>query len=182
MSQIKNKIKWCLDKAQKELTSTGRHRGLVLINPDKAKASEYIKKAEHYIEATLFLKDKFSDISATTTFYSIYHSLLAILAKFGYESRNQECTFALIYDLIENKKINIDKGEIDEIALLGTKESEDKESVIEIREQYQYGTELTMKEELYNDTLRLAKMLLGKAKEIIEINIKELDKKSDTKK
>ncbi len=138
MSYAQNKVNWCLKKAEKELDGKGKHRGLVKIEPSKDRAKEYVKKAEHYLEATLFLKKKFSDISASTSFYSIYHSLLAILAKFGYESRNQECTFAVIYFLIESNKINIKKSIIDKISLLSNKK--DKETIIDIREQYQYGT------------------------------------------
>ena len=163
MSHVKNKVKWCLKKAEKELANKGKHRGLILVKPSKEKAMEHIKKAEHYLEATLFLEKNFLDISASTIFYSIYHSLLAVLAKFGYESKNQECTFALIYSLIEDKKIGIEKFLIDKVALLRDKE----DSAIEIRERYQYGTELTMKENLYKDTLELARKILAKAKEDI---------------
>lgn len=164
----KEKIDWCLKKAEKELTELGRHRGLVKIKPDIAKAREHITKAEHYLEATLFLKEKFSDISASTIFYSVYHSLLAILSKFGYESGNQECTFALIYYLIEENKIDLDKYLIDKMSLLSNKDNE--ESIIEIREKYQYGTDLSMKEELYNEAIEIAKIILGKVKKILEVN------------
>jgi hypothetical protein len=36
------------------------------------------------------------------------------------------------------------------------------------KEKYQYGTDLSMKEELYNETLEIAKIILGKVKEILE--------------
>ena len=163
MSQMKNKVRWCLNKAKKEITENGKHRGLIEIKPNKNKAIEHIKKAEHYLEATLFLKEKFSDISASTVFYSMYHSMLAILAKFGYESGNQECTFALIYSLVEDKKINLEKELIDKISLIN-----DEESVIELREKYQYGVELSMKENIFNENFELAKKVIGKAKVIIE--------------
>ncbi len=166
MSQMKDKVKWCLKKAEKELAESKKHRGLIKISPSKVLAREYISKAEHYLEATFLLKEKFSDISASTVFYSIYHCFLAILAKFGYESRNQECTFAVIYTLAEAGEINIDKSIIDKVSLLSAKDNED--SVIEIREKYQYGTELSIKEELYNENLGIARKILGKAKEIIE--------------
>jgi uncharacterized protein (UPF0332 family) len=166
MSQIKDKVKWCLKKAMKELAESKKHRGLIRINPSKVLAREHIFKAEHYLEATFFLKEKFSDISASTVFYSIYHCFLAILAKYGYESRNQECTFAVIYALAEAKEIDIDKSIIDKISLFSIKDDED--SVIEIREKYQYGVELSMKEELYNENVEIAKKILGKTKEIIE--------------
>ena len=122
MSHAKNKVEWCLKKAEKELGAGGNHRGLVKINEDKKLASEHVVKAEHYIEATLLLKDNFSDISASTIFYSMYHSLLAILAKFGYESCNQECTFALIYSLIEDGKINMEREIVDKISSIKAKE------------------------------------------------------------
>ncbi len=167
MSQMKNKLNWCLKKAEKELAEgSKKHRGLIKISPNKTLAKEHISKAEHYLEATFLLKEKFSDISASTVFYSIYHCFLAIIAKFGYESRNQECTFAVIYALIEAGEINIDKSLIDKISMLSIKSDED--SVIEIREKYQYGTELSMKEKLYHENLDIAKKILGKTKEIIE--------------
>lgn len=92
MGQAGNKVAWCLRKAEKELKESNKHRGLVKIKSDIAKAREHIGKAEHYLNATDYLKrGKFSDISASTLFYSMYHCLLAIAVKSGYESRNQEC-------------------------------------------------------------------------------------------
>ncbi len=166
MSHAKNKINWCLKKAEKELREKGKHRGLIRAEPSTTTAKEHIKKAEHYLEATLLLKAEFSDIGASTSFYSIYHSFLAILAKFGYYSRNQECTFAVIYSLIEDKKINIEKQDVDKISLLSNEK--DRETVTDIKEKYQYGTELSMKKQLYADILTLAKKMLGKTKEIVE--------------
>ena len=161
---VKKKVDWCLKKAEEEMKD-GKHRGLIIVKPSKERAREHIAKAEHYLEASLELKGKFSDVSASTTFYSIYHSLLAVLAKFGYESGNQECTFAVIYDLIENEKIDLDKEIVNKIGLLGEKKNQ---SVVDIREKYQYGTELSMENKLYEETLDIAKKILGKVKEIIE--------------
>jgi len=168
MGHIENKIKWCLDKAKKELEKGEKHRGLIKISPNKEKAEEHIKKAEHYLDASVYLKDgNFSDISASTIFYSAYHCMLAIAIKFGYESRNQECTIALINSLIEEKKIELEKSLIDRIAMINQFQGEEK-TAIEIREKYQYGTEISLKESLYNEFLQLAEVLLNKTKEIIE--------------
>ena len=91
MSQAKNKVKWCLNKAEKELKEGDKHRGLIKIKPDVNKARNHLLKADHFLKATIHLKKgNFSDICTSTLFYAIYHSLLAIIAKFGYESRNQE--------------------------------------------------------------------------------------------
>lgn len=169
MSHTKNKIDWCIKKAEKELKKAGKHRGLVKIKPDTAKAREYIIKAEHYLKATEHLKKgNFSDISASTVFYSMYHCLLAIAAKFGYESRNQECTFALIYSLIEEGIIDFEKEALNRIASSEIKGSIDEKTTTEIREKYQYGTELSIKDNIYKELLELAKGVISRTKVIIE--------------
>ncbi|MBU4086071.1 MAG: hypothetical protein KKB21_00685 [Nanoarchaeota archaeon] len=168
MSQAENKVNWCLQKAERELKEGQKHRGLIVVKTNKEKAREYITKAEHYLKATDYLKKgNFSDISTSTIFYSMYHCLLAIAAKFGYESRNQECTFVLILSLIEDKKINLEQSLIDKIAKLDSKE--DENTSLDIREKYQYGTSLSIKDEhLYKELFSLAQEVIGKAKVIIE--------------
>ena len=164
MSHAKNKLNWCLKKAEKELKQGRKHRGLINIKPDIKKAKEHIIKAEHYLKATDYLKKgNFSDISASTVFYSMYHCLLAIVAKFGYESGNQECTFALISTLIEEGKINFDQSLLDRISQLEIQK--DTQTSVEIREQYQYGTSLSIKDDsLYDELFSLAQEVLSKTK------------------
>ena len=166
MTHAKNKVKWCLRKAEPE--GFERHRGLVKIQPNKNKARAHIAKAEHYLKATDYLKKgDFTDLCTSTIFYSIYHCLLAIAAKFGYESRNQECTFALIYTLIEDGLVDIDVSLINKIASLDVKNNAEK-TTAQIREEYQYGTSLSIKDGLYIELFELAKDILSKTKVIIE--------------
>ena len=168
MSHAKNKVEWCLRKAERELKESDTHRGLLETDPNKEKATEHINKADHYLKATIYLKDgNYSDISASTVFYAMYQCLLAIAAKFGYESRNQECTFALINSLIEDGKIDFDKNLLEKISSFETEETEEQ-TTVEVREQYQYGTSLTLKDDLYNEQLELAKKVIAKTKLIIE--------------
>ncbi len=168
MSYAKNKRDWCLKKAERELKESETHRGLIKIKPDSKKAGEHISKAEHYLKATDYLKKgNFSDISASTVFYSMYHCLLAIAAKFGYESRNQECTFALINSLIEDNKIDLEKDLLDKVSSLDIEKSKEQ-TTVEVREQYQYGTNLSLKDDLYKELFELAKKIISKTKEIIE--------------
>lgn len=169
MSHAKNKVEWCLKKAERELKKSGKHRGLVKIKPNLRKAERYIGKAEHYLKATEYLKEgNFSDISASTVFYSMYHCLLAIASKFGYESANQECTFALIYSLIEDGKIDFEKELLNRISSLEVKEIVNEKTSIEIRERYQYGTELSIRDDLYVKILELAKEVISKTKFILK--------------
>ncbi|MBI2971436.1 MAG: HEPN domain-containing protein [Candidatus Aenigmarchaeota archaeon] len=166
MSHAKNKVKWCLKKGKKELREKGKHKGLVRTSSDIRKARQHIVKAEHNLRFMMSLKDKeFSDWCGSAAFYSIYHSLLAILAKFGYESRNQECTFALIEGMAEDETISFDTSLLDSII---KNDSHEKETITEIREQYQYGTKLSIEDKTYDELLDATKRILGETKRIIE--------------
>jgi|SRR3989338_2861662 len=97
MPQAENKVSWCIAKAKKELEHALTHRGLLVVKPNIDEAKKHVLKAEHNLKAVFsFSKTGFSDWAVSASFYSIYHCFLAIALKFGYESRNQECTIALI--------------------------------------------------------------------------------------
>lgn len=165
MSHAKNKIEWCLKKGEEQ--KEGKHRGLIKIKPNLEEARKHIEKAEHYLGASDYLNQgNYSDISASTLFYSMYHCLLAIAQKFGYDSGNQECTFALIYNLIEEGKISIKKELIEKISSFELK-SEERTS-IEIREIFQYGTSLSLDAKIYNEMILLAREVLSKTKKVLE--------------
>ena len=143
------------------------HRGLVKNAPDTNIAVKHIAKAEHNFNAALFFeKSGYSDWSTSAFFYCIYHCFLSILRKFGYESRNQECTIAAIEMLNDERKISIDAKYINVLKINRLKEEEI--SVIRIREDFQYGTdtEFTRKDE-FNRLLNLSREIIAKTKEII---------------
>ena len=162
MSQVSDKLKWCLNKATKELIETGRHRGLLRKEPNLKLAEKHLVKAEHNLDAAFyFAEGGYSDWSASAFFYSLYHCFLAILAQHGYESRNQECTLAAIETLKEERKLEINQEYIN---LLKTIKNTD-ESAIQLRED---GVELEFrrKEEL-NRLAQVCKELIEVTKEII---------------
>jgi len=169
VSHAENKVKWCLKKAEKELKEGKKQRGLVKVKQDMDLANKHILKAEHNLKAIIAFKNiGFSDWSAPATFYSIYHALLAVLAKFGYESGNQECTFALIYQLIDAKQISLDKNVIEEIHGLNPEAKSKEPSIIEVRESEQYGVSIRLKEKTYERLLSIARRVLDQAKLILE--------------
>ncbi len=139
MSHAANKVEWCLKKAKKELAEKQKHRGLVETSTNRDLAYQHLAKAEHNFKAVLYFeKGGFTDWSVSAGFYCIYHCLLAALAKYGYESRNQECTLAAVEYLIEQKKLLLDKKFVE--ALKQYNEAERHEAtVIELREILQYG-------------------------------------------
>ena len=166
MSHAKNKVKWCLRKAERELTEGKKHRGLVEIKPSLEVAKEHIRKSEHNLKTTLYLqKGGITDWCSSTLFYAIYHCFLAILAKFGYESRNQECTFSLISSLIEDCKITITNEELEKVSDL---DQDEIPTMVDIREQFQYTTDLSLSDSTLQEMLDLAKGILHKTKLMLE--------------
>jgi len=166
MPHASNKVEWCLRKAKKELGELGLHRGLIKINGGIELAEKHILKAEHNLKGAIyFKKGGFSDWSASAFFYCIYHCFLAILTRFGYESRNQECTIATIEMLKENKEIDIDDRLIDSLKINKAEEMHES-SIIRIRETFQYGVELEFKDE-FDNLVNLCKEAINKTREIV---------------
>jgi len=171
MSQASKKVEWCLCKAKKELKESALHRGLVEVEKNIENAEKHVAKAEHNLQGALYFdKGNYSDWSASAFFYCIYHCFLAILRKFGYESRNQECTIAMIEFLNEEGKIAIDKKFIEALKITEMDKLQER-SVIGIRENYQYGTEMEFEERRQFDYLvSLCKEMIDETKEIIHKN------------
>jgi len=165
MPRIENKVKWCVNKAKKE---GSKHRGLKEVEPDDGKARKHMDKANHNLKAAIYLvKGNFSDWAVSGVFYSMYHCLIALLAKHGYEPRNQECAFAAVEHLINKKKISIDVKWLRRISSFGDDHNAD--DIITLREEFQYGTDAVLEEPKI-------KKLLNDAKEFIEIVREELYK------
>jgi len=169
MSQASNHIEWCLNKAKKEIEECKKagkrlkHRGLLKGEPDIAEAKNHLVKAQHnFIGITRFKEFGFSDWSMSAGFYCIYHCFLAIAAKFGYDSGNQTCTIALMRYLKEEKKINLDEKFIELL------EYEEINSVIDMREDYTYGVQISVKDEARLDELKdVCKELIDIVKGIV---------------
>ncbi len=169
MSQAYNHVKWCLAKAEKEikeskkLGKSPKHRGLLKMKPNTEEAGGHITKAEHNLKGVVRFKEiGFSDWSIAAGFYSIYHCFLAIAFRFGYESRNQTCTVALIEWLREEGKINLDSRLIDMLKQADLREIHES-NIIDIREEYTYGTKILIEDETAIDKL------IADCREIIDI-------------
>ncbi len=174
MSQSSKHIEWCLNKAKKEIEECKKlgkrlkHRGLLKSNSDLEEAKKHLAKAEHDLEGiTKFREIGFSDWSMSAGFYCIYHNFLAIAAKFGYESSNQTCTIALMRYLKETGKINLDEKFIEALEYEEMEKSKE-DSVIELREDYTYGVQITVKDEAkINELKKICKDLIDITKQII---------------
>ena len=122
-------------------------------------SKDHINKAKHNLRAADFnIQGGFSDWAVSQLYYSMYHSLLAILFMKGYESKNHECTINTIDYLIENGEISLGS---EDIAFIRTTEQMTKKDAKSLREEFQYGTETDVNRELLNE-------LIIKSKEIVE--------------
>lgn len=168
MSHASNKVNWCLRKAKKEIEDGQKHRGLLEIKGAMDEARLHLAKAEHNLLAVpYFSEGGFSDWSMSAVFYYMYHCFLAIASKFGYESRNQECTLALVKYLKEQGKIVFDDQFFESLQDYNDAERHES-SIIEKREYYTYGTSTSVedKEELEKN-IKLCKDCLNKTKEVV---------------
>ena len=174
VSQPSNHVQWCLNKAEneveecKKLGKRPKHRGLLKGKPDIDEAKKHLAKAEHNLcGITRFNEIGFSDWSMSAGFYCIYHCFLAIASKFGYESGNQTCTISLMKFLKEENKIDLDEKFI-ELLEYEEKEEADDNSIIDMREDYTYGVQVSVKDESKIDDLKdTCKELVDATKEII---------------
>ena len=166
MSQAANQVKWCVNQAKKQLTEGRKHLGLVEVKPSMDTAKGHLEKAEHDFKSVLFMtKGGYSDWAVNAAFYSMYQCMLAIIAKFGYESENQTCTVALVELLKEEGKIDIDDRFIK--MLKPGSEEEQGFSVIDLREEYTYGFKIAVSETDIKKLTESCKRLIDKTKSIV---------------
>lgn len=173
-SQASKHIDWCLKKAEKEIKESEkqkkkvRHRGLLKIEPNMKLAVGHLEKARHNLEVLRLLREnKSSDWSIAAGFYSLYHCFLTIAVKYGYESRNQTCTIALIESLQEEGKISINK-EIIDFMKYEEEENTREDSLIDLREDYTYGIDLEVRnEEQLNKIEKLCVEFIDVVKDIV---------------
>lgn len=161
MGRLENALEWCLKQGEKEK----KHKGLRKIKPDFLVSDMQTKKALSDLETMQYLFDGGkTDWVASAAFYAMYHSLLAVLYRLGYESRNQECTIIVIEKLTEEKIISLEQKYVDMIRNLqdGT---EDAKSV---REQIQYGSETSMERERCKRLMENAKKFVERVREVVE--------------
>lgn len=164
---MNKKMKWCLKMGK---TGKRKHRGLRIIDKSIEDSKAYMKKAGHnlrFAKEVEKLKD-FNDWIFPVCFYSMYHACLAILSFFGYESRNQECTFVVLEKLIKEKKLNLSMNDIESIRRMGESVG-DENDMKSLREEFQYGTEVNAKKDLADNAIRRAKEFVEKARGILAV-------------
>ena len=135
MPQIDEHLKWYL-KDQKRLIKT---------KPDLDLAQKHVKKSEYNYGVVQALEElKTYDWAFNVGFYAVYHCFLAILAKYGYESRNQACTIIVLHILINDKKLGLNKDLVAQFDTLDVEKNITNPTVRERRELSTYGIETSI--------------------------------------
>jgi uncharacterized protein (UPF0332 family) len=135
--QVDNKFYDCL-----------RKKLINKVKLDENDINGHIAKAKHYLRAVDYnIKGGFSDVAVSNAFYAMYHSLLALLLKLGYEAKNQECAINAVQYFIESKKINFDIKYVDIIRRTSENKPKDAKT---LREEFQYGIETSVNEDVLN--------------------------------
>ncbi|MFH0798528.1 MAG: hypothetical protein V1906_03895 [Candidatus Woesearchaeota archaeon] len=141
---MKNVVRDCFANAKKDEKKGKKHKGLLIINPDQKKAEGYIVKAKLNLELCGLYKERGFDYKIPEEwFYTLYYCALAILAKFGIESRSQKCTAAFLRYAKDNGLIDYDDEFIDRITVYSDKE---EKSDVDERESSRYGSSTKSRE------------------------------------
>lgn len=155
MQKNKSKLDWCL-KDEKRMKR---------ILPNEKLSREHLDKAKHNLKAADFnLGGGFDDWVVSQLYYAIYHSLLEILFKKGFESKNHECTINTIEYLAEKGEIDLS---LEDIAFVRTTEQMTSKDAKSLREEFQYGTKTEVNKILLDELNRKSKELVEKVEVIL---------------
>ena len=163
-------VKDCFASAIKDENKGKKHKGLLLAKKDNKVAEDYIKKAKLNLELCDFYKQKGFDYKIPEEwFYTLYYCALAILSKFGVESRSQKCTAYFLRYAKNNKLIDYDDEFIDRIMVYRDKE---ELSDVDEREKARYSSLVKSKEieAKYNEMINICKKAISQAEEIVFSN------------
>src|SRR3989338_6153428 len=150
MPNSKSKLDWCL-------ASEKRMKNIL---PNDKLSKEHIEKAKHNLRAADYnVKGHFDDWVVSQSYYAMYHALLAILFRKGFDSKNHECTFNTIEILIESGEIDFSR---EDLTFIRTTEQMTPKDAKSLREEFQYGTKTEVNEVLLSELLQKSKAIVEK--------------------
>lgn len=157
----------CFASALKDENKGQKHKGLLITNQDDKTAKEYLAKAKINLQLCDLYKEQGFDYKIPEEwFYTLYYCALAILSKFGIESRSQKCTANFIRYAKDNGLINYDAEFIDRITVYRDKE---EKSDVDERESARYSSSIKSKEieSKYTYMTDICKKAISQCEEIV---------------
>jgi len=159
-------VRDCFVLAAKDEKKGKKHKGLIITKPNNKTAESYIVKARVNLQLCDLYKEKGFDYKIPEEwFYTLYYCALAILSKFGIESRSQKCTAFFLRYAKDNKLIDYDDDFIDRITVYSAKE---EKSDVDERESARYSSSIKSKEveSKYEHMVNICKKAISQAEEI----------------
>ena len=163
-------LKECFKEAEKEDKKGNKHKGLLFIQSDMKTAKSYIKKAKENLELCDIYKEKKIDYKIPEEwFYTLYYCALAILSKFGIESRSQKWTAQFLAYAKLRGSIDYENEFIDMITV---HRERSKESEVDKREEARYSSKIRINDvsTRYDAMTLLCKKAISQAEEIVFSN------------
>ncbi len=160
-------VRDCFLSAAKDEKKGKKHKGLLITKLSHEIAEEYIAKAKINLQLCDLYKSQGYDYKIPEEwFYTLYYCALAILAKFGIESRSQKCTAAFLRYAKDNSLIDYDDEFIDRITVYSAKE---EISDVDERETARYSSAITSKEieAKYDPMEDICRKAISQAEEIV---------------
>lgn len=170
-------LRECFLYALKDEEKGKKHKGLLVVKPSVKEAEEYITKAKKNLELCKFYKENGFDYKIPEEwFYTLYYCALAILSKFGVESRSQRCTALFLRYVKEKGLIEYDDEFVKRIMVY--REKEEKSDVDE-REKSRYSSSIKIEEVIqnYDKMMDVCKDAISQCEDIVfseaQINVPE---------
>jgi len=157
----------CFKSARKDEKKGKKHKGLLITEPSLEKAKEYLDKARDSLRFCEIYKNSGSDYKIPEEwYYSLYYCALAILCKFGVETRSQRCTALFVKYVRDKGLIEYDDEFIKKIIVYREKENK---SAVDEREEARYGPKIKIEkvEERYDEMMELCKKAIFQAEGIV---------------
>lgn len=164
---VSAKTQDCFFGALRDEEKGRKHKGLLLVGKDNKKAEEYIEKAKTNLRTCELYKNNGLDYKIPEEwFYTQYYCALAILTKFGIESRNQKCTALFLRYVKEKGLINYDEEFIDRITVYSEK---GEKSDVDDREKARYGSSIHSEEitQKYEFMMEVCRRCIEQSEEIV---------------
>ena len=166
----RNELRDCFRSAIKGDSIGKKHKGLLIKKPDSKLAGKYLDKAKKNIElCEIYKNNRFDYMIPEAWYYTLYYCALAILSKFGVESRNQRCTASFLRYVKDNGLIDYDEEFINRIMVYTDKE---EMSDVDERETARYGPYIESEEvsRQYNHRIEICKKAISQCEEIVFSN------------
>ncbi|MBS3098073.1 hypothetical protein J4209_04740 [Candidatus Woesearchaeota archaeon] len=164
---MKKEVRDCFVLAARDEKKGKKHKGLLIGKPDNKAAEDYIAKAKVNLQLCDFYKEKGFDYKIPEEwFYTLYYCALAILSKFGIESRSQKCTAFFLRYAKDNGLVEYEDEFIDRIMVYSAKE---EKSDVDERETARYSSSIASEEveSKYEYMINICKKAISQAEEMV---------------